>query len=162
VKEPLRKRFATKVKSLRLGSGLSQEAFADKCGFARSYVSRIERGGANPSLDAIEVLAVALGVRVATLFDGVSTADSTRTEMLIMVPFAADGTCFNPSLTRTRTGRFTVGKKGSEVTIDGFGAAVEYLKSMNTAYWRRPNDVGNWGIVVAVRWDKLPSKFSKR
>ena len=36
---------------------MSQEAFADKCGFARSYMSRIERGGANPSLDAIDTLA---------------------------------------------------------------------------------------------------------
>jgi len=36
---------------------VSQEALADRCGFARSYMSRIERGNANPSLDAIETLA---------------------------------------------------------------------------------------------------------
>jgi transcriptional regulator with XRE-family HTH domain len=48
---------------------MSQEAFADKCGFARSYMSRVERGGANPSLDAIETLAGGLKVRVAELFD---------------------------------------------------------------------------------------------
>ena len=48
---------------------MSQEAFADKCGFARSYMSRIERGRANPSLDAIEVLADALEVEVKELFD---------------------------------------------------------------------------------------------
>lgn len=48
---------------------MSQEAFADKCGFARSYMSRVERGKANPSIDAIEVLADALGVPVATLFE---------------------------------------------------------------------------------------------
>lgn len=53
---------------MRQVTGLSQEAFADRCGFARSYMSRIERGGANPSLDAIEVLADALGVTVAVLF----------------------------------------------------------------------------------------------
>lgn len=47
---------------------MSQEAFADKCGFARSYMSRIERGRANPSLDAIETLAGALGVPVVSLF----------------------------------------------------------------------------------------------
>ena len=41
---------------------LSQEAFADKCGFARSYMSRIERGKANLSLDAIETVANALNV----------------------------------------------------------------------------------------------------
>ncbi len=48
---------------------MSQEEFADKCGFARSYMSRIERGAANPSLDAIETLAAALKVPVNKLFD---------------------------------------------------------------------------------------------
>ena len=57
------------MKELRKASGLSQEAFADKCGFARSYMSRIERGGANPSLDAVEVIAVALDVPVLALFE---------------------------------------------------------------------------------------------
>lgn len=66
---PLRKRFGLRVKELRRLSGLSQESFADKCGFARSYMSRIERGCANPSLDAIETLADGLGVTVKDLFD---------------------------------------------------------------------------------------------
>lgn len=57
------------MRELRHESGLSQEAFADKCGFARSYMSRIERGGANPSLDAVQALADALGVKVSELFD---------------------------------------------------------------------------------------------
>ena len=64
----LRKQFGKRVKELRKATGLSQEAFADHCGFARSYMSRIERGGANPSLDAIETLATAFGVEVAALF----------------------------------------------------------------------------------------------
>lgn len=41
---------------------IGQEAFADRCGFARTYMSRIETGGANPSINAIKVLADALGV----------------------------------------------------------------------------------------------------
>ncbi|KRC96595.1 BamHI control element [Pseudomonas sp. Root9] len=47
---------------------MTQEAFADKCGFARTYMSRIETGGANPSLDAIKVLADALKVDLSVLF----------------------------------------------------------------------------------------------
>lgn len=58
----LRKLFGQRVKELRIATGMSQEAFADRCGFARSYMSRIERGGSNASLDAIEVLANALSV----------------------------------------------------------------------------------------------------
>jgi transcriptional regulator with XRE-family HTH domain len=64
----LRKRFGQRVRELRNALGESQEAFADRCGFARSYMSRIERGGANPSLDAIETLAAALKVEVVDLF----------------------------------------------------------------------------------------------
>lgn len=68
VRTPLRKRFGEKIAALRLEAGLSQEAFADRCGFARSYMSRIERGKANPSLDAIETLAAALKVSERDLF----------------------------------------------------------------------------------------------
>lgn len=69
MKTPIRQRFGVRFKSLRLATGMSQEAFADKCGFARSYMSRIERGRANPSLDAVEVLADGLGVEVSKLFE---------------------------------------------------------------------------------------------
>ncbi|HZG20589.1 MAG TPA: helix-turn-helix transcriptional regulator [Herbaspirillum sp.] len=65
---PLRKQFGLRIKELRQSAGFSQEAFADRCGFARSYMSRIERGAANPSLDAIEILAGALQVEVPHLF----------------------------------------------------------------------------------------------
>ncbi|RYF59718.1 MAG: XRE family transcriptional regulator [Comamonadaceae bacterium] len=66
---PLRISFGHRVRDLRRASGMSQEEFADKCGFARTYMSRIETGGANPSLDAIQVLATALRIPVATLFE---------------------------------------------------------------------------------------------
>jgi len=68
VKTSLRKHFGERVKELRLASGMSQEAFADKSGFARSYMSRIERGLANPSLTAVEALADALRVKAKELF----------------------------------------------------------------------------------------------
>jgi transcriptional regulator with XRE-family HTH domain len=58
-----------RVSALRRAAKISQEAFADRCGLARSYMSRIERGKANPSLDAIEILADALKVNVRELFD---------------------------------------------------------------------------------------------
>lgn len=63
--------FGERVRELRLAAGLKQDEFADKCGFARSYMSRIETGGANPSLDAVQTLAVALKVPVRELFQGV-------------------------------------------------------------------------------------------
>ncbi|EMI6951349.1 MULTISPECIES: helix-turn-helix domain-containing protein [Pseudomonas] len=64
----LRVRFGHRVRELRLKSGVTQEEFAERCGFARTYMSRIETGGANPSLDAIKVLADALGTTISELF----------------------------------------------------------------------------------------------
>ena len=64
---PLSKVFGLRVKEFRHASKLSQEAFADKFGFARSYMSRIERGKANLSLDAIEVIATTLEIEEAEL-----------------------------------------------------------------------------------------------
>jgi transcriptional regulator with XRE-family HTH domain len=160
VKDSLRKQFGNTVKALRLSSGISQEAFADKCGFARSYMSRIERGTANPSLDAIEMLADALEIEVKVLFEtAASLGTSIKPVEPVAVPFAADGSYFNPSLRRKRTGKFTVGEKGTEVAFDTFEGAVEYLKEMEPASWRRPNNGGNWGRVVAVRWGSLPKKY---
>ncbi|AYF87519.1 XRE family transcriptional regulator [Pseudomonas sp. DY-1] len=66
----LRRQFGHRIRELREGKGMNQEAFADKCGFARTYMSRIETGGANPSLDAIKVLADALEVDLSTLLAG--------------------------------------------------------------------------------------------
>lgn len=66
----LRRRFGNRIRELRADVGMTQEAFADHCGFARTYMSRIETGGANPSLDAIKVLADALNVSLSSLFDG--------------------------------------------------------------------------------------------
>jgi len=158
VKPPLRKRFGLRVKELRQATGLSQEAFADRCGFARSYMSRIERGAANPSLDAVEVLAGALEVEVQALFAIGRAADDSAG--VIEVPYAADGTCFNPSLQRPRAKTYAVGEKGHAVHFGTFEAALEYLKTMKPAKWWRPNEQGAWGLVTAVRWGPLPSPTS--
>lgn len=66
--KPLRVLFGERVRQLRLATGLKQDEFAEKCGFARSYMSRVETGGANPSLDAIQTIATALRVPVKDLF----------------------------------------------------------------------------------------------
>lgn len=69
VRTTLRKKFGQRIATLRRTAGVSQEDLADRCGLARSYMSRIERGKANPSLDAIEILAGGLKVSVVKLFE---------------------------------------------------------------------------------------------
>lgn len=66
----LRKGFGQRVRDLRTSQGYSQEAFADRCGFVRTYMSRIETGTANPSLDAAKVLAGGLGISLSELLEG--------------------------------------------------------------------------------------------
>jgi transcriptional regulator with XRE-family HTH domain len=61
--------FGAHLKKLRLELGLSQEAFADKCGLDRTYVSGIERGVRNPTLEVINILGTGLGVGLKELFD---------------------------------------------------------------------------------------------
>jgi transcriptional regulator with XRE-family HTH domain len=54
--------FARAIRELREASGISQEAFAMKCGIDRGYYGGIERGKTNPSLTTVLKIAEALGV----------------------------------------------------------------------------------------------------
>ena len=49
--------------------GISQGELAERSGLHRTYVSDLERGARNPSIESIEKLARALGVSVAKLFE---------------------------------------------------------------------------------------------
>lgn len=60
--------FGQRVKALRLQAGLSQEAFADRCGLDRTYISGIERGVRNPTLEVIGVIADGLKIELSILF----------------------------------------------------------------------------------------------
>lgn len=150
---PLRTQLGINVRSLRQQSGLSQEAFADKCGFARSYMSRVERGMSNPSVDALGVLADALGVSVARLL-GSCVSVSPRG---VFVPFAQDGSCFNPKLKRPNTGEYCVGSKNAPVYTSSFGEALNYLVNADKAQWLRPNQDGKWSVVTGIYWAELPT-----
>ncbi len=59
--------LAIRVKTLRMGLGLSQEAMALEAGIDRTYASQIERGVSNPSLRVICAVAEILGVEPVDL-----------------------------------------------------------------------------------------------
>lgn len=48
---------------------MSQAVFGEKCGFYQTYLSRIENGTANPTINAIEVIAKALGISIFELLE---------------------------------------------------------------------------------------------
>ena len=56
------------MREQRLKAGLSQVEFGERCGFYQTYLSRIENGQANPTLNAMEVIANALGMTIFELF----------------------------------------------------------------------------------------------
>ena len=60
--------FGTNLKKHRLALNLSQEAFADKCGLHRTYISAIECFRRSISLKNIQRIADALEIETYKLF----------------------------------------------------------------------------------------------
>lgn len=56
-----------RIKELRGERGMTQEELADRSGLFRTYLSRIERGTANPTLSMLHALATAFRVDVTEL-----------------------------------------------------------------------------------------------
>lgn len=67
-REDARILLAHKTRLLRFLRGWNQSALAHAAGLHRTYISAIERGNCNISLDNIQKLASGFGVSVAELF----------------------------------------------------------------------------------------------
>jgi transcriptional regulator with XRE-family HTH domain len=77
-------RLGAVVRERRKAAGLSQEAFADRAGVHRTFMSNVERGLSNVSLETLERIAAALSARAGDL---VLEAEQRGSE-----PRAADAT----------------------------------------------------------------------
>ena len=161
---PLSVQFGLRIRELREASGMSQEAFALHAGIARSYMSRIERGHAEPRFEALSKLSTAFKVTPSALFEPPATLTPKKRSKAVLVPFAADGSCFNPSLRQPKTGEFAVGVKGAVKKFQDFNEALKYLKTMEKAAWKRPNKTdGKEGVVVASgTWKPLPDEYAEQ
>ncbi len=62
--------LGARIKGLRAERGLQQRQLAEKAELTPSMVSQIESGRLTPSLHTLGRIAAALGVPIATLFDG--------------------------------------------------------------------------------------------
>ncbi len=69
--------FSKNLRKYRNESGLSQEAFANKAGLHRTYISALERGKRSVALDNIEKIADALGIDAYLLFIDIPNETST-------------------------------------------------------------------------------------
>ena len=63
--------FGQTIRKIRLSKGISQEKLADMCELHRTYISDIELGKRNVSLENIEKLSVALNLKISQLFEEV-------------------------------------------------------------------------------------------
>ena len=68
MKKPILIKFAKRVREERKKLKLSQEEFAAKAGFHRTYIGMIERAERNITLSNIEKLAKALDKSIPVLF----------------------------------------------------------------------------------------------
>ena len=58
----LRQATALVLRDFRLEAGLSQEQLARQSGIDRTYISGVERGVRNITLDSLETIVLALGI----------------------------------------------------------------------------------------------------
>lgn len=63
----LQRKFGRVVRRQREAAGLSQELLAERAGLHRTYISLLERGQRNPSLEVIRAVAKGLGTTMAGL-----------------------------------------------------------------------------------------------
>lgn len=61
-------RFGQTVRNIRLSQNISQEELADRCGLHRTYISDVELGKRNVSLENIERIAQSLNISLSSLF----------------------------------------------------------------------------------------------
>ncbi len=60
--------IGSRIKQLRRTRGMSQEELSEKIGMSSKYLSSIERGRENPTLDTFLKLAHALNIEIFELF----------------------------------------------------------------------------------------------
>lgn len=65
----IKKKFGEKIRSIRKKKGLSQEELSFRASLHRTYISDIERGSRNVSLENIEKIAKALGISTKDLLE---------------------------------------------------------------------------------------------
>jgi len=63
----LRSKLGRAIRRLRKEAKYSQESFADRCKFHRTFMGAVERGETNISLDNLERIAKALGLSTGQL-----------------------------------------------------------------------------------------------
>ena len=65
----IKEKDGKRIKELRQQQGMSQEEFAFKCDLDRTYITNLERGKRNVSLENLEKIAKAFNMTLSQFFD---------------------------------------------------------------------------------------------
>ena len=76
MQEEIRAAYGTAVRTIRQDKKISQEELADLCGLHKTYISDVELGKRNVSLENIDKIAHALQVKKSELFVEVEQYES--------------------------------------------------------------------------------------
>jgi transcriptional regulator with XRE-family HTH domain len=74
--EPILLEFGCAIRKIRQSKNISQEKLADLCGLHRTYISDVELGKRNVSLENIAKMAIALEIKISDLFKEVENSES--------------------------------------------------------------------------------------
>ena len=140
----LKSQLGTAIRSKRNDLGISQEELADRAGLHRTYISDIERGARNLSLESIDKLAKALRISIASLFISTSTsaapeetAPSSSTGEIVNILLVEDSEAdIELTLQAFRTARLT---NHIEVARDG-AEALDFIFCKNRYAGRKIED----------------------
>jgi len=72
------KLFGSAVRARRTADGISQEKLAERSGLHPTYISMVERGVRNPTLDAANRIARALKVSLPSLIEDAQRSARSR------------------------------------------------------------------------------------
>lgn len=78
MKNDIVKDFGHTIRQLRSMRNISQESYAAMCDLHRTYISDVELGKRNVSLENIKKMADALGIQISELFLEVEKNESFR------------------------------------------------------------------------------------
>lgn len=128
----VKKAFGVAIRTARLGQGISQEELAGRADLHRTYVSDVERGMRNVSLENIEKLGQALKLSVSTLFSRTAGGEILGQDLEILL-VEDDKRDMELALRAFRRARIT---NVVHVVNDG-AAALEFLFATESYEYRK-------------------------
>lgn len=79
----IKKMIGARIKSIRIKKKLTQEQVSEKMGIHTNYLSSIERGMENPTLNTIINLSNSLGVDIGEIFKSLQVEDKKQRKVLL-------------------------------------------------------------------------------